>query len=270
MAQLTPEQVLRYSRHLVMPQVGGKGQRRLLGAKVLLVGAGGLGSPASLYLAAAGVGTLGIVDYDVVDISNLQRQILHHTADVGRPKVESAAETLGAINPDVKVIGHRVQLSSQNALDILSGYDVVLNCTDNFPTRYLLNDACVLLGKPLVDGSILQFDGQLTVYDTAAGGPCYRCLFPAPPPPGEAPTCAQAGVLGVLPGIIGSMQALETIKLILGIGQPMIGRLLILDSLDMDITTVTVKRNPACPICGDEPTITHLIDYEQFCGVPHT
>jgi len=269
MAQLTPDQVLRYSRHLVMKQVGGKGQRRLLNASVLLVGAGGLGSPASLYLAAAGVGTLGILDYDVVDVSNLQRQILHHTADVGRPKTVSAAETLGAINPDVRVIGHQVQLSSQNALDILGGYDVVLNCTDNFPTRYLVNDACVLLKKPLVDGSILQFDGQMTVYHTAVGGPCYRCLFPAPPPPGEVPTCAQAGVLGVLPGIIGTMQALEAIKLLLGIGTPMIGRLLIFDGLEMDVSIVSIKRDPACPVCGDQPTITHLIDYEAFCGIPH-
>jgi molybdopterin/thiamine biosynthesis adenylyltransferase len=269
MALLTPDQVLRYSRHLVMKQVGGKGQRKLLDAKALLVGAGGLGSPAALYLAAAGVGTLGIVDYDVVDISNLQRQILHHTADVGRPKTESAADTLRSINPDVTVIGHPVQLSSANALDILGAYDVVLNCTDNFPTRYLVNDACVLLGKPLVDGSILQFDGQMTVYDHAAGGPCYRCLFPAPPPPGEVPSCAQAGVLGVLPGIIGSLQALEAIKLILGIGKPMIGRLLIFDGLEMDISIVSIKRNPACPACGDHPSITRLIDYDEFCGIPH-
>jgi len=269
MAQLTPDQVLRYSRHIVMKQVGGKGQRRLLDASVLLVGAGGLGSPAALYLAAAGVGTLGIVDYDVVDISNLQRQILHHTKDIGRPKTESAAETLHAINPDVTVTGHQVQLTSENALDILRPYDVILNCTDNFPTRYLVNDACVLLGKPLVDGSILQFDGQMTVNYPAAGGPCYRCLFPAPPPPGEVPTCAQAGVLGVLPGIIGAMQALEAIKLILGIGNPMIGRLLILDGLEMDVTIVAIKRNPACPACGDHPTVTRLIDYDQFCGIPH-
>ncbi len=269
MAQLTPEQVLRYSRHIILKNVGGKGQRKLLGAKVLLVGAGGLGSPASLYLAAAGVGTLGIVDYDVVDVSNLQRQILHHTADVGRPKTESAADTLQSINPDVRVIGHQVQLSSENALDILSEYDIVVNGSDNFPTRYLVNDACALLGKPLVDGSILQFEGQVTVYDPARGGPCYRCLFPAPPPPGAVPTCAEAGVLGVLPGIIGSLQALETIKLVLGIGEPLIGRLLIFDALDLDFTTVRIRRDPACPVCGDNPTITHLIDYDEFCGIPH-
>jgi adenylyltransferase/sulfurtransferase len=270
MAQLTPEQVLRYSRHIVMKQVGGRGQRRLLEAKVLIVGAGGLGSPAALYLAAAGVGTLGIVDGDVVDISNLQRQILHGDADVGRLKTESAGETLRSINPDVQVIGHPLHLTSSNALEIVGAYDLVLNCTDNFPARYLLNDACVLLGKPLVDGSILQFDGQLTVHYAAGGGPCYRCLFPAPPPPGEVPTCAQAGVLGVLPGIIGSMQALEAIKLILGIGAPMIGRLLIFDGLEMDVTVVTIKRNPKCAVCGDHPTVTHLIDYEDFCHMSAT
>lgn len=269
MATLTPEQVLRYSRHLVLRDVGGKGQRRLLDSTVCIVGAGGLGSPSALYLAAAGVGTLGIIDFDVVDVSNLQRQILHQTTDVGRPKTESAADTLHGINPGVKVIGHQTQLTSENALDILAPYDVILSATDNFPTRYLLNDACVLLGKPLVDGSILQFEGQMTVYHAAAGGPCYRCLFPSPPPPHEVPTCAEAGVLGVLPGIIGSLQALETIKLLLGIGRPMVGRLLIFDGLELDITTVNIRRNPECPVCGDQPTITRLIDYEEFCGVPH-
>ncbi len=269
MIQLRPEQVLRYSRHLVLREVGGAGQRKLLAAKVLLVGAGGLGSPAATYLAAAGVGTLGIVDFDVVDLSNLQRQILHHTDDIGRAKTESAAESLRAINPDVSVIGHQVQLSSANALDIMRGYDVVVNGSDNFPTRYLVNDACVLLGKPLVDGSVLQFEGQLTVYHAAAGGPCYRCVFPAPPPPGQVPTCAEAGVLGVVPGVIGSLEALETIKLILGTGTPLLGRLLLFDALDMSFSIVKIRRHPACPICGDHPTITELIDYEEFCGIPH-
>lgn len=269
MAPLTPEQVLRYSRHIVMKDVGGAGQRKLLDSKVLLIGAGGLGSPAALYLAAAGVGTIGLVDGDVVDISNLQRQIAHHTADIGRPKTESAAQSLRAINPDVSVIGHQLVLTSANALEIIAGYDVVLNCSDNFPTRYLANDACVFLGKPLVEGSILQFEGQLGVYYPAGGGPCYRCLFPAPPPPGEVPSCAQAGVLGVLPGIIGTMQALEAIKLLLGIGQPLIGRLLIFDGLEFETTVVTIRRDPACPVCGEQPTVTHLIDYETFCGITH-
>jgi sulfur-carrier protein adenylyltransferase/sulfurtransferase len=269
MPSLTPDQVLRYSRHLVMKEVGGTGQRKLLDARVLLIGAGGLGSPASLYLAAAGVGTLGLVDNDVVDVSNLQRQIVHHTADIGRPKTESAAETLRSINPDVKVIGHQVQLTSVNAMDILREYDVILDCSDNFPTRYLVNDACVFLGKPLVEGSILLFEGQLSVHYPAAGGPCYRCLFPAPPPPGEVPSCAQAGVLGVLPGIIGSLQALEAIKLVLGIGEPLIGRLLIFDGLELDVSTVTIRRDPACPVCGEHPTVTQLIDYEAFCGITH-
>jgi molybdopterin/thiamine biosynthesis adenylyltransferase len=268
MARMTPEQVVRYSRHIVMPQVGGEGQRMLLDARVLLVGAGGLGSPAALYLASAGVGTLGILDDDVVDLSNLQRQILHRTADIGRPKTESATDTLRALNPDVQVIAHQVRLSSQNALSILDGYDLVLNCSDNFPTRYLVNDACVLLGKPLVDGSILQFDGQMSVFYPGGGGPCYRCLFPTPPRPGEVPTCAEAGVLGVLPGIIGSLQALEAIKLILGAGRSVMGRLLIFDGLEMDVTIVNIKRNPACPVCGDHPTITQLIDYDAFCGLP--
>jgi len=269
MPPLTPDQVVRYSRHIIMKDIGGKGQRKLLEAKVLLVGAGGLGSPAAIYLAAAGVGTLGIIDFDAVDLTNLQRQILHRTVDVGQPKTESAARTLNALNPDVKVVGYPLQLTSENALDILGGYDVILNCSDNFPTRYLVNDACVILGKPLVDGSILQFEGQLTVHYSAAGGPCYRCLFPVPPPPGEVPSCAQAGVLGVLPGVIGSLQALEAIKLILGIGEPLVSRLLIFEGLMMDFTTVTIHRDPGCPVCGDHPTITQLIDYEAFCGIPH-
>ena len=269
MPPLTPDQVVRYSRHIIMKDIGGKGQRKLLEAKVLLVGAGGLGSPAAIYLAAAGVGTLGIIDFDAVDLTNLQRQILHRTVDVGQPKTESAARTLNALNPDVKVVGYPLQLTSENALDILGGYDVILNCSDNFPTRYLVNDACVILGKPLVDGSILQFEGQLTVHYSAAGGPCYRCLFPVPPPPGEVPSCAQAGVLGVLPGVIGSLQALEAIKLILGIGEPLVSRLLIFEGLMLDFTTVTIRRDPGCPVCGDHPTITQLIDYEAFCGIPH-
>lgn len=269
MATLTPEQVVRYSRHIVMPQVGGEGQRALLDARVLLVGAGGLGSPAALYLAAAGVGVLGILDDDVVDLTNLQRQVLHRTADIGRRKTDSAADTLHALNPDVQVNSHALRLTAQNALAILSGYDLVLNCSDNFPTRYLVNDACVLLGKPLVDGSILQFDGQMSVFYPAGGGPCYRCLFPTPPRPGDVPSCAEAGVLGVLPGIIGSLQALEAIKLIVGIGAPLIGRLLILDGLELDITIVSIERNKDCPVCGDTPTITHLIDYDAFCGLPH-
>lgn len=269
MARLSPEQVIRYSRHIVMPKVGSDGQHRLLDARVLLVGAGGLGSPAALYLAAAGVGVLGILDDDVVDLSNLQRQVLHRTADIGRPKTASAADTLHALNPDVEVISHPLRLTSHNALSILGNYDLVLNCSDNFPTRYLVNDACVLLGKPLVDGSILQFDGQMSVFYPAAGGPCYRCLFPAPPRPGDVPSCAEAGVLGVLPGIIGSLQALEAIKLIVGAGTPMIGRLLIFDGLEMDITMVTIERNKECPVCGDKPTITTLIDYDAFCGLPH-
>jgi molybdopterin/thiamine biosynthesis adenylyltransferase len=269
MPPLTPDQVVRYSRHIVMKDVGGKGQRKLLEAKVLLVGAGGLGSPAAIYLAAAGVGTLGLVDYDQVDETNLQRQILYGTADVGKPKTECAARTLHALNPDANAIGYPLQLTSENALDILGGYDVILNCSDNFPTRYLVNDACVMLGKPLVDGSVLQFEGQLTVHYSAAGGPCYRCLFPAPPPPGEVPSCAQAGVLGVLPGIIGSLQALEALKLILGIGEPLVGRLLIFDGLTQDFTTVAIHRDPQCPVCGEHPTVTQLIDYEAFCGIPH-
>jgi len=266
---LTPEQVIRYSRHIVMPQVGGDGQRKLLAARVALVGAGGLGSPAGLYLAAAGVGVLGIVDDDVVDLTNLQRQVLHRTADIGRPKTESASDTLRALNPDVTVRTHQTRLTAQNALAILADYDLVLNCSDNFPTRYLVNDACVILGKPLVDGSILQFDGQMSVFFPAGGGPCYRCLFPQPPRPGDVPSCAEAGVLGVLPGVIGCLQALEAIKLILGVGNPMIGRLLVFDGLEMDVTIVDVKRNPACVVCGDHPTITHLIDYDAFCGLPH-
>jgi adenylyltransferase/sulfurtransferase len=271
--RLTPEQKIRYSRHTIMPQVGDAGQEKLLDARVLLIGAGGLGSPAAMYLAAAGVGTLGIVDFDTVDLSNLQRQILHGVSDIGRLKIESAADTIREINPDVHVIGYPEPLSSANALDIIKDYDLVLNGSDNFPTRYLVNDACHFLRKPLVDASIFMFEGQVTVYLPAhpelglVGGPCYRCLYPDPPPPGEVPSCAEAGVLGVLPGIVGSLQAVEAIKLIVGIGEPLVGKLLMLDTLDMSFRTLNVKKNAQCPLCGDHPTVTELIDYEQFCGV---
>jgi len=267
---LNEDQRHRYSRHTIMPEVGEEGQLQLLGASVLLIGAGGLGSPAAIYLAAAGVGKIGIVDFDVVDTSNLQRQIVHRLEDVDKPKVESAARTIAQLNPDVKVIGHQTQLTSHNALDIISQYDVVINGSDNFPTRYLVNDACVLLGKKLVDGSIFRFEGQVTVYDTANGSPCYRCLYPDPPPPGEVPSCAEGGVLGVLPGIIGSVEAVEAIKLILGIGSPLAGRLLLYDALEAEFREVKVRKNPDCPVCGEHPTVTQLIDYEQFCGIPHT
>ncbi len=263
----TDDQVYRYSRHIILQDVGGVGQKKLLKAKVLLVGAGGLGSPAAMYLAAAGVGTLGLVDFDKVDLSNLQRQLLHRTKDVGRPKLDSAAETLNALNPDVQVVKHDVVLTSQNAMDIIKDYDIVVNGTDNFPTRYLVNDACVFADKPLVDGSIFMFEGQVTVYD-AKNGPCYRCLFPTPPPPGEVPSCQEAGVLGVLPGIIGSIQAVEAIKLILGKGEPLVGRLLLFDALPMEFRELKVAKNRNCPVCGEDPIVTELIDYEQFCGVP--
>lgn len=271
---LTQEQRIRYSRHTLLNDVGEAGQIKLLESKVLLIGAGGLGSPAAMYLAAAGVGTLGIVDFDTVDVSNLQRQILHGTKDVGRPKVESATDRIHDMNPDVKVIGHREPITSDNALDIIRNYDIVINGSDNFPTRYLVNDACQFLGKPLVDASIFMFEGQVTVYQPAdpangiEGGPCYRCLYPDPPPPGEVPSCSEAGVLGVLPGIVGSIQAIEAIKLIIGIGEPLIGRLLMIDTLDMTFRTLKIGRNPECPVCGDHPTVTQLIDYEQFCGMP--
>ena len=265
---LTNEQRQRYSRHTVMPEVGEEGQLKLLDAKVLLIGAGGLGSPAAIYLAAAGVGTLGIVDFDVVDTSNLQRQIIHTLDDINRPKVESAANFIAKLNPDIKVVGHRTQLTSYNALDIIDQYDIVLNGSDNFPTRYLVNDACVLLGKTLVDASIFRFEGQVTVFDAANGGPCYRCLYPDPPPPGEVPSCAEGGVLGVLPGIIGSLEAVEAIKLILGEGDPLVGRLLMYDALDAEFRELKIAKNPDCPVCSDHPTVTELIDYDQFCGVP--
>ena len=263
---LSRSELLRYARHLALPEVGLEGQRRLKASRVLCVGAGGLGSPLALYLTAAGVGTLGIVDFDEVDATNLQRQILHGTSDVGRSKLDSAADRLREVNPHVEVVRHDTRLSSENALDILSGYDVVVDGTDNFPTRYLVNDACVLLGKPNVYGSIFRWEGQVSVFHSE-GGPCYRCLFREPPPPGLVPSCAEGGVLGVLPGIIGSMQAMETVKLLLGVGDSLAGRLLIFDALEMTWREVRLKRNPQCPVCGDEPTQTQLIDYEIFCGV---
>ncbi len=264
---LSHEEVQRYSRHLIMPEVGMSGQKKLKAASVLLVGAGGLGSPLAMYLAAAGIGRIGLVDYDVVDYSNLQRQIIHGTKDVGRSKLQSAKETMLDINPHVQVDTYEVPLTSANALEIIAPYDIVIDGTDNFPTRYLTNDACVLLGKPNVYGSIFRFEGQLSIFD-AAEGPCYRCLFPEPPPPGAVPSCAAGGVLGVLPGTVGTMQATEAIKYILGIGESMVGRLLLYDALNMEFTEVHLQKNPQCPICGENPTITELIDYEQFCGVP--
>jgi molybdopterin/thiamine biosynthesis adenylyltransferase len=263
---LTPEQVKRYSRHIIMGAVGSRGQRQLLEAKVLIVGAGGLGSPSAVYLALAGVGKIGIVDFDVVELSNLQRQILHQTNDVGRRKVVSAKEQIQAYNPDVTVVTHELWLNSDNALDIIGGYDIVVNGADNFPSRYLVNDACYLLGKPLVDGSILLFDGQTTVFLPGKG--CYRCLFPTPPPPGMVPNCAEAGVLGALTGLVGSIQATEALKLILGVGDPLSSRLLLIDALPMEFREVKIRKNPGCPLCGDEPTVTQLIDYEAFCGIP--
>jgi molybdopterin/thiamine biosynthesis adenylyltransferase/rhodanese-related sulfurtransferase/molybdopterin converting factor small subunit len=266
-ATLSNEEVQRYSRHLIIPEVGVEGQQRLKKARVVCIGAGGLGSPASLYLAAAGVGTLGLVDFDVVDFSNLQRQVLFSTGDVGRPKVQAAAARLSGLNPEVRVVVHETPLSSANALDILRDYDVVVDGADNFPTRYLVNDACVLLGKPNAYGSIFRFDGQASVFATK-GGPCYRCLYPEPPPPGLVPSCAEGGVLGVLPGIIGTIQATEAIKVILGIGNTLAGRLLLLDALSMEFRTMKLRRDPACPVCGDHPTVKALIDYQQFCGIP--
>jgi molybdopterin/thiamine biosynthesis adenylyltransferase/molybdopterin converting factor small subunit len=265
-APLTPEQAMRYSRHIIMPQVGSEGQRKLMEAKVLIVGTGGLGSPASIYLTMAGVGTIGIVDFDVVDLSNLQRQTLHGTPDVGRSKVVSARESLVRYNPEVKVITHETVLTSQNALDIMAPYDIVVSGADNFPTRYLINDACVLLKKPLVDGSVLLFDGQASVYLPGKG--CYRCLYPTPPPPSVVPSCADAGVLGMLPGLIGCIQAIETIKLILNIGESLSGRLLLVEALSMEFRQVRIRRDPKCAVCGDNPTVTELIDYEEFCGAP--
>jgi molybdopterin/thiamine biosynthesis adenylyltransferase/rhodanese-related sulfurtransferase len=266
--QYTPEQLIRYSRHFLLPEVGEDGQAKLLQAKVLMVGAGGLGSPSAYYLAAAGVGTLGIIDNDVVDISNLQRQILHANDRVGMPKVESAKKTLEGLNPDVKVIPYQAKLTSENIMEIIKNYDLVIDGCDNFPTRYLVNDACVLTGKPNVHGSIFQFEGQATVFYPGKG-PCYRCLYPEPPPAEMAPSCAEAGVLGVLPGLIGVIEALEAVKLILGKGDTLVGRLLHFNTLTMEINTLKLRRDPNCPMCGDNPTIHELIDYEEFCSLRH-
>jgi sulfur-carrier protein adenylyltransferase/sulfurtransferase len=264
-AELTVDEVRRYSRHLIIPDVGMTGQKRLKNAKVLCVGAGGLGSPALLYLAAAGVGTLGIVDFDVVDESNLQRQVIHGQSDIGRPKAESARDSIREINPYVNVIVHQERLDSDNAMQIFADYDLIVDGTDNFATRYLVNDACVLLGKPYVWGSIYRFDGQASVF-WAEYGPCYRCLYPEPPPPGMVPSCAEGGVLGVLCASIGSIQVNEAIKLIAGIGEPLAGRLMIYDALEMTYRSVRVRKDPECPVCGKNPTVTELIDYEEFCG----
>ena len=266
--QYTPEQLIRYSRHFLLPEVGEDGQAKLLQAKVLMVGAGGLGSPSAYYLAAAGVGTLGIIDNDVVDISNLQRQILHANDRVGTPKVESAKKTLEGLNPDIKVIPYQAKLTSENIMEIIKDYDLVVDGCDNFPTRYLVNDACVLTGKPNVHGSIFQFEGQATVFYPGKG-PCYRCLYPEPPPAEMAPSCAEAGVLGVLPGLIGVIEALEAIKIILGKGETLVGRLLHFNTLTMEINTLKLRRDPNCPMCGDHPTIHELIDYEEFCSLRH-
>jgi adenylyltransferase/sulfurtransferase len=264
--ELTNDEINRYSRHLIMPEVGVEGQRKLKAAKVLCIGAGGLGSPVAMYLAAAGVGRLGIVDFDTVDFSNLQRQILHGTPDVGRSKLASAKDRLNALNPNVQIDTYETALSSQNALQIFEPYDVVVDGTDNFPTRYLVNDACVLLGKPNAYGSIFRFEGQASVFATK-DGPCYRCLYPEPPPPGLVPSCAEGGVLGVLPGLIGVIQATETLKLIIGIGEPLVGRFLIVDALRMKFRELKLRKDPDCPVCGTHPTVTRLIDYEQFCGI---
>jgi molybdopterin/thiamine biosynthesis adenylyltransferase/rhodanese-related sulfurtransferase/molybdopterin converting factor small subunit len=265
---LSKEEILRYSRHLIMPEVGMDGQLKLKNAKVALIGTGGLGAPLGMYLAAAGVGRIGLVDFDVVDFTNLQRQVIHGTKDVGRKKLDSAADTMLDINPYVEIDRHEVALTSENALGILKDYDIVVDGTDNFPTRYLVNDACVLLHKPNVYGSIFRFEGQATVF-AYEGGPCYRCLYPEPPPPGLVPSCAEGGVLGILPGTIGLIQATETVKLILGIGEPLVGRLLLYDALAMRFRELKLRRNPECPVCGDHPTIKQLIDYQEFCGIPN-
>lgn len=263
---LSREEIARYNRHVIMPEVGMAGQQKLKASSVLCIGAGGLGSPAALYLAAAGIGRLGIVDFDVVDSSNLQRQVLHGTPDVGRSKLESAKARLAALNPGVEIVTHEATLSSKNALELFRDYDVVLDGTDNFPTRYLVNDACVLLGKPNAYGSIFRFEGQASVFATK-DGPCYRCLYPEPPPPGLVPSCAEGGVLGVLPGVIGTIQATEAIKLVLGIGETLIGRLLVYDALRMRFRELKLRKDPDCPVCGANPSVTELIDYEQFCGI---
>jgi sulfur-carrier protein adenylyltransferase/sulfurtransferase len=265
---LNHEEIARYSRHLIMPEVTMEGQKRIKASAILLIGSGGLGSPLGLYLAAAGVGRLGLVDFDVVDHSNLQRQILHGTKDVGRPKIKSAADRIRDVNPNVKLDLHETRFTSENAMGIAKDYDLIIDGTDNFPTRYLANDVSVLLGKPNVYGSIFRFEGQATVFAPSLGGPCYRCLYPEPPPPGLVPSCAEGGVLGVLPGVIGVIQAIEAIKLILGEGQSLIGRLLLFDALAMRFREMKLRRNPECPICSEKRTITSLIDYEQFCGIP--
>ncbi|MEF3275256.1 MAG: molybdopterin-synthase adenylyltransferase MoeB [Chloroflexus sp.] len=264
---LSNEEIARYSRHLIMPEVGMAGQRRLKQSSVLLIGTGGLGSPLALYLAAAGVGHIGLVDFDVVDASNLQRQIVHGSSTVGMAKTESAKRRLQDLNPYIEITTYETRITSENGLELIRPYDVIVDGTDNFPTRYLTNDACVLLGKPNVYGSIFRFEGQATVFSSRDGGPCYRCLYPEPPPPGLVPSCAEGGVLGVLPGVIGTIQATEVIKLLTGIGEPLIGRLLLYDALAMRFRELKLRRNPSCPVCGDHPTITELIDYEQFCGI---
>jgi sulfur-carrier protein adenylyltransferase/sulfurtransferase len=263
---LSKEEVMRYSRHLIMPEVGMEGQLKIKQAKVLCIGTGGLGAPLGLYLAAAGVGRIGLVDFDVVDTTNLQRQVLFGTSDVGRPKTEAAAERLRNLNPDIRIDTFETQLTSANALELFKDYDIILDGTDNFPTRYLVNDACVITGKPNVYGSIFRFEGQITVFGYP-GGPCYRCLYPEPPPPGLVPSCAEGGVLGVLPGIVGTIQAAETLKLIIGKGEPLIGRLLLFDALAMKFRELKLRKNPECPVCGEHPTQTKLIDYAEFCGV---
>src|SRR6201999_109903 len=264
---LNNEEIRRYSRHLILPEVGMAGQKKIRSTSVLCIGAGGLGSPIAMYLAAAGIGKIGIVDFDTVDFSNLQRQIIHTTADVGRSKAESAKETIEQINPNVEVVIHNTRLTSENALEIIAQYDIVVDGTDNFPTRYLTNDACVLLKKPNVYGSIFRFEGQASVFAPHLGGPCYRCLYPEPPPPGMVPSCAEGGVLGVLPGIIGCIQATEILKLAIGKGTPLIGRLLLFNALDMKFRELKLRRDTQCPICGNIPTIKELIDYEVFCGI---
>src|SRR5580692_6229366 len=267
---LSKEEILRYSRHLIMPEVGMEGQLKLKSAKVLLIGTGGLGAPLGLYLAAAGVGRIGLVDFDVVDYTNLQRQVIHGTKDVGRKKLDSARDSMSDINPNVRIDGYDVALTSENAFEIFADYDMVVDGTDNFPTRYLVNDACVILKKPNVYGSIFRFEGQATVF-AYPGGPCYRCLYPEPPPPGLVPSCAEGGVLGILPGIIGLVQATEAVKLILGVGESLVGRLMLYDALAMKFRELKLRRDPECPVCGDHPTITKLIDYQEFCGIPqHT
>jgi molybdopterin/thiamine biosynthesis adenylyltransferase/rhodanese-related sulfurtransferase/molybdopterin converting factor small subunit len=271
---LSNDEILRYSRHLIMPEVGMDGQLKLKSAKVLMVGAGGLGAPLGLYLSAAGIGRIGVVDFDVVDFTNLQRQVIHGTRDVGRKKLDSAADRMSDINPNVQIDRYDVALTSENALDIVANYDMVIDGTDNFPTRYLVNDACVILKKPNVYGSIFRFEGQASVFaypktGTTPQGPCYRCLYPEPPPPGLVPSCAEGGVLGILPGLIGLVQATEAVKLILGSGEPLVGRLLLYDALAMRFRELKLRRNPECPVCGDHPTITKLIDYQEFCGIPH-